>query len=432
MKFGVLQPVYKNKVPSIWLFNHYAVPPRFYPLARPYNFAKYLLENGYNVNIFAASKVHNSDVNLITGNEKLRNEIIDNINYIYLRTNDYSGNGLARIINMIQYTIGLFKVTKKFIQPDVIIATSVHPLTCVAGIRLAKKLKCKCIIEIADLWPLGLIEFGLLKKQSLVAKLLYKLERWIYKNADSIIFTMEGGKDYIIDNGWEKKGVDLAKINYINNGIDIDIYNKQKSEYIYTDSDLDDKNIFKILYTGSLGKANSLNYLVEAAKILNSKGYSNIKFIVFGAGYMKKELEKFCEDNNLRNVIFKGKVDKKFIPNILSKSNLNIFTGQPFDLYKYGLSLNKMFDYMAAGKPIISNIKCGHDNLEKYHCGVTVDGGSAEILAAGILNFYNMSSDEYDKYCENALNAAKEFDFKNLTKKLVRVIENIDNQKKVE
>lgn len=410
---------------KIWFFNHYAVPPSLYPLARPYNFAKHLLKKGHIVSIFAASTVHNSNLNLITNSEKYRKETLNGINYVYLKTSSYSGNGKSRIINMIQYTLGLFRVIKKFSRPDIIVATSVHPLACVAGIKIAKKYNCKCIIEIADLWPLTLIEFGLLKQQSIVAKVLYRLEHWIYKNADSIIFTMEGGKDYIVEKTRRKNDIDLSKINHINNGIDIEVYDKQKSDNFFIDKDLDDDSAFKILYTGSLGKANSPNYIVEAAKIIQDKGCSNVKFLIFGDGYMKEELERYCMNNGISNVIFKGKVDKKYIPNILSRGNLNIFTGQQVNMYKYGLSLNKMFDYMASGKPTISNIKCGYDNLEKYQCGITVGGGSAEILADGILKFYNMPLDEYNKYCVNALNAAKNFNFKNLTVYLDNLIGSI-------
>lgn len=171
-----------------------------------------------------------------------------------------------------------------------------------------------------------------------------------------------------------------------------------------------------------MGQANELSYLLEAAKIIQDKGVKNIKFILFGDGYQRKGLEQFAKDNNLQNVIFKGKVEKKYIPSILSRSDLNVFTGKHIYLYKYGLSLNKMFDYFASGKPILSNIECGYDLLEKYNCGETVKGGSSESLAEGILRFYNMPKEEYNIYCKNALKAAQDFDFKVLTDKLEKVI----------
>ena len=99
-----------------------------------------------------------------------------------------------------------------------------------------------------------------------------------------------------------------------------------------------------------------------------------------------------------------------------------MFTGKHIYLYKYGLSLNKMFDYFASGKPIVSNIECGYDMLKEYDCGITVNGGDPNALAEGILKFYNMPKEEYDTYCKNALKAAEDFDFKVLTDKLEKTI----------
>jgi glycosyltransferase involved in cell wall biosynthesis len=390
-------------------------------LARPFYFAKYLIKSGNNVRIFAASTVHNSDINLITSKTKFREERIDDIKYVYLKSSNYTGNGINRIINMFQYTIGLFNISGEFTKPDVIIATSVHPLACVAGIKIAKKYKCKCIVEIADLWPLSLIDLGIIEENSVIAKILYVLEHWIYKKADNIVFTMEGGKEYIADK-YKNYKIEPSKICYINNGVDLKEYYRQLSDNIYMDKDLDDIGTFKILYTGSLGMANAPIYIVRAAKIIKEKGYNDIKFIIFGSGYLKEELELYCKQNELNNVFFKGKVDKKYIPNILSKSDLNIFTGEQINLYRYGLSLNKMFDYIASGKPTVSNIKCGYDNLEKYNCGITVKGGSAAAIAEGILKIYNMTDEEYNEICKNAMTAAEHFDFKNLTSMMISVI----------
>ena len=114
-------------------------------------------------------------------------------------------------MNFFDYTIRLFTQTGKFNKPDVIMATSVHPLTCVAGIILAKKYHCPCVLEIADLWPLTLVEYGAMREGQLVTRALYALEHWMYKKADAVIFTMFGGKEYIQDMGWEKD-VDLDNL----------------------------------------------------------------------------------------------------------------------------------------------------------------------------------------------------------------------------
>jgi glycosyltransferase involved in cell wall biosynthesis len=400
---------------NIWILNHYADPSG----GRHYKFAQNLIKKGYNVKIFRASTIHNSNKNKIMDSRKYLCELHNNIPFIFIKARDYVGNGKQRVLNMVDYAHGLMSVSKEFDseKPDVIYASSVHPLSWLAGYKLAKRYNAKFIAETRDLWPETLVAMGRIKRNSIPAKILYSLEKFIYKRADKLIFTFPGGKDYV-----ESRGLDVSKVRYINNGVDIDEFNDNKLNCIFEDEDLNDNNTFKILYTGSMGIANSLDCLLDAAKLILERGHKDIRFILFGSGYQKEELEKYAKNNNITNAIFKGRVEKRYIPNILNKSNLNIFLGKNIYLYKYGLSVNKMFEYFASGKPVLSNIECGYDMLKKYNCGITVKGGSTEALAEGILKFYNMPKEEYGIYCANALRAAENFDFKILTDKLEKVI----------
>lgn len=405
---------------NIWFFNHYAVPPNLYPLARPYYFAKNLQKKGHKVTIFAASSVHLSGENLIKDHRSMKAQRIDGLRYVFLRARNYEGNGLQRILNFFDYTLRLFTQTKKFNKPDVILATSVHPLTCAAGILLARKYHCKCVVEIADLWPLALVDYGALKEGHPVTRMMYALEHWIYKKADAILFTTEGGKQYVKDKGWEK-GISMDKIYAINNGVNLEVYRRQEREEIYEDADLDRTDTFKVMYTGSMGVANSMYDILGAAEKLRDK--KEIQFLLFGGGYLEEELKQYCRKKELTNVLFKGKVDKKYIPNILSKGNLNIMTGDDNKVNEYGLSLNKMFDYIASGKPTISNIQTEFDLLEDNQCGKTTASRSPEDLAAAILEFYEMDREQMDVYCKNAERTIREYDFAYLTEKLEQLLE---------
>lgn len=404
---------------NIWLFNHYAVPPSLYPLARPYHFANFLQKKGHKVTIFAASSVHLSDENLIADGSPMKARRINGVRYVFLKARNYEGNGLQRILNFFDYTIRLFTQTGRFNEPDVILATSVHPLTCAAGILLARKYRCKCVVEIADLWPLTLVEYGAITEKNIVTRLLYGLEHWIYKKADAIIFTMAGGKQYIEDQGWADD-VSLDKVFYINNGVDLEKYRREERENVYPDEDLDRGDTFKVLYTGSMGIANGMYDLLDAAERLRDE--PKIQFILFGGGYLEEELKELAAKKRLSNVRFKGKVDKSYIPNILSRGNLNLMTGISDRVSAYGLSPNKLFDYMASGRPIVSNCATNFDILEENGCGVTIEGGSGEAMARAIRRFYEMPSEEYDKYCRNARRAAEQYDFKYLTDELEQIL----------
>lgn len=414
---------------KIWIMNHHATNSFYKKGGRDYWFAENLIKRGYEPTIFCANTRHNcSDVVKIDA-KKYGTKITKGIRYVFVKTTRYSGNGLDRIKNMVEFYKNLFAVAKENAKihgkPDVIIASSVHPLTLVAGIKIAKKFGVQCICEIRDLWPESIVAYGYLKKNSLIAKLLYYGEKWIYKKADKLIFTMEGGKDYIIERGWDKEHggpIDINKVHHINNGVNLEAYDYNKAHYTIDDEDLNRKDLFKIIYTGSIRKVNNVNSIVEAAKYLNKKMHENIMFLIYGDGTEKEKLEKYCTNNNLQNIKFKGFVEKSKIPYILSKSNLNIMHFDQNGIKKYGASLNKMFEYFASGKPTISDCKFGYDLIEKYNCGIVVDNANAQQLAEKIVEISKLSKEDYDVYCENAMKAANDYDFKILTQKLLDLL----------
>jgi len=231
---------------NVWILNHYSRLGS----GRHFKFAQNLTKRGYNVKIFAASTIHNSNKNRINDSRKYIEKTGNDVSCIYIKARDYKGNGKDRILNMFDYAYRLISVSKKFDseKPDIIYASSVHPLTWLSGYILSKRYDAKFIAETRDLWPETLIAMGQIKKNSIPAKILYTLEKFIYKKADRLIFTFPGGKDYV-----EEIGLDPSKVRYINNGVDLEEYNYNKEKYQYADEDLDDNSTFKILYTGSYG-----------------------------------------------------------------------------------------------------------------------------------------------------------------------------------
>ena len=405
---------------NIWIINHYGEPPTVGKYTRHYKFASELIKRGYNVRIFTSSAIHRTNINYINNKSEYLEQEIEGVPFVFVKTCNYEGTGKNRVINMFQYATRVLKVTKKFEKPDVIYASSPHPLTWLAGYKIAKRCNAKFIAETRDMWPETLVAMEAISENSIPARILYKIEKYIYKNADRLIFTMSGGKDYIKDKSWENQ-IDLNKVNHINNGIDLEEYNKNIIMYQINDSDVLNDEVFKVMYAGALGEANMVITILEAAKELQYIGIEDIKFLIYGSGYLEEKLKEYIQENNLKNVYFKGKVEKKYVPYILSRGQLNIIVGKDSYLYKYGFSQNKFFDYLASGKPIISNRDC-HKILDELKCGLTVEGESPEALAEGILKFYSMPKEEYDIYCKNASEIAQDYDFKVLTDKLEGVI----------
>lgn len=415
---------------KIWLWNHYATDMYKNQGGRHYWFAENLIKEGYDTTIFCANTYHNKTEFIDTKNKKFTTDVVNNIPFVFVKTTVALGNGVDRIKNMVLFYFNLFSVVREYIKlkgtPDLILASSVHPLTMVAGIQIAKKLGVPCICEVRDLWPEAIFSFNKVKEKSLLGRLLTKGEHWIYKNADALIFTKEGDTDYIIEKKWDEgQGGDifLEKCHYINNGVDLDGFMQSIVENKVEDDDLrTDK--FNVVYVGSIRPVNNVGNILDAASIL--KDEKDIQFLIYGDGNQRDMLEKRVIKEKLNNVKMKGFVNKQFIPYILSKASVNILNYSPTQYnWTRGNSSNKLFEYMASGKPIISSVKMGYSILDKYECGIELENGTSQELAKAILKIKNMSYGQYQSMSNNAKNGAGDFDFKILTNKLIQVIKSV-------
>lgn len=414
---------------KIWILNHYAIPPKFGGLNRHFYFSKNLKSMNVDTKIFTASKIHNSNNNFMSGQKGLSREVsFEGVKYEFVKTGEYSNNGIKRIFSFVQFPFNLMRCLHskhRTEMPDIIYASSPELFSTYFSILFAKKHKLPIIVEIRDLWPESIVEYSNFSKKNIIIKLLYRLEEWIYYKSDKLIFTFEGSKEYIINQKWDINSggrIDLNKIEYINNGVDLE---KFKSSKDCLADNLLESNKFKVVYTGSIRRVNSIFLIVEAAKVLKERGVNDVDFIIYGDGTERENLIKRCTELNLENIHFRKHVDKKFIPNILKKADATIIVGQHDSMNKYGMSANKVFDYMAAGKPIISNLDVGYDKILKYNCGIVIPDGDGTEIADAVLKVKNLNSEEYCTMCKNAELAALQFDYKTLSNKLYEIMRKI-------
>jgi glycosyltransferase involved in cell wall biosynthesis len=401
---------------KIWLINPVAMPPKYEVRIQTLKRAQYLIASGHDVTIIGGSYLHNTSINLITDKSKFIEAEYDGIKFIHIKTNNYSGNGILRFYNLILFNFRLFFLSKKFAKPDVIAQVASIPFDIILH-YVAKKFKANHIVDVVELWPESFVQYGLISKNNPLTKLAYLAEKWLYDHADEIVFSMEGGRDYIIEKGWDIDSggkINLNKVHYINNGVDLNDFDLNKKLYKFQDSDLEDDLLFKVIYLGSIRLANNIKLLIDAAELLKDK--KNIRFLIYGDGDDRDYLEEYCNNKQLNNVIFKQKwVELKYVPYVLSKSSLNILNYMPSKILKYGGSQSKSFQYMASGKPICSNIKMGYCPITKYNIGIAKDFNSVNEYANAILSFTEMDTAEYETIYVNARNAVKQYDYKNLT-----------------
>lgn len=397
---------------------------------RPFHFGRYMNSKSYKTTVFSASYLHFSDTNVIKDKSKFYTEDHSDVSFVFLKTPSSAKSTIYRVLNMIAYYKKLFRISKTISsrtgKPDVIIASSPHPLAMIAGIKIAKKYNIPCICEIRDLWPEAIFAFGNTAENSILGKLLIKGEQWIYKKADALIFLKEGDTDYLKERKWttDQGGkIDLKKCHYINNGVNLaEFYNLIKGQQLQDEDLLNNK--FNVVYTGAIRPVNNVGNIVKAAEIL--KENSEIQFLIYGDGSEYDQLKNEINSKKLTNIKLKGYVDKKFIPYILSNSSVNILN---YSESKYnwtrGNSSNKLFEYMASGKPIISTVKMGYSIITKHNCGIELDQNTPENLANAILKIKSLSNNQYHEMGQNAKNGAKEFDYKQLSNKLMNVLDTV-------
>ncbi len=413
---------------TVWIMNHYAGNMFTVGGGRHYSIAKYLKEQGYDPIVFCSNYDHFLRKNCFES-EKLWYEAIEpqtKIPYIFIKTREYSDNGIQRVLNMIDFYRGILKTAKQYAsekgKPSVIYASSVHPLTLVAGIKIAKHFGVKCISEVRDLWPESIIAYSSKwNRENPLMRILYAGEKWIYKKSDFVVMTWSGGYDYILDRGWQEK-IPESKVIHISNGVDLESYIRNIHDHPYKDADLCDPEHKCFVYTGSVRKVNNLGILLSAAEILQKKGETIARIIIYGDGNELETLKKEAQRMHLDNVVFEGKVKKEYIPSILSQCYATILHNSSTSLDKYGQSQNKFFEYLAAGHPILMTYSVGHSIINQYGCGIELKKQTPEAIAEVIVNLCALSKDKYDEYCNHAFSCSKMFDYKTLTNQLINVI----------
>ena len=408
----------KKKV--VWIVNEYNGPEGI--RTRQTILSQHLEKKGYEVYLICGSSDNKGGQNGIVEKKKFKYVESDGARYYVIKTSDYR-RSYERVLVAIQFQYRLWKLRKQLPTPDVIVSDFAGLFGNVF-LKWKKKYGTRVIYDILDLWPEGFIDMGYIKKDSVVAKILYQMEHKSYREADGVIFSFQGGRDYIIDKGWSKEvggDVNTDNIGYLNNGVDLESVDIQREQFILNDSDLDTDK-FKVIYLGSISAFNGLDVLVETAKRLQDRENDKVVILVYGYGNQEERLKKMVQEYGLSNIKFKGKLDKNYAMNLLSRGDLNVFTFTNTPLLKYGVSPNKLFMYFASGKPVLSMIKPAYDLVEEKKCGISVLN-DPEVVADAIVQFSEMDKMEYGIYCENARRTAKEYDYKNLVEVLVEHIE---------
>jgi glycosyltransferase involved in cell wall biosynthesis len=365
----------------VWILNHYALEPGGAGGTRHFSLAKHLPANGWKATILAASTEHGTGRQRLADGEAKKIERIGDVSFLWLRTGGYSGNGVDRIRNMLDYTRAVLARENlvSLDSPDAIIGSSVHPLAAWAGRKLAKRYGVPFIFEVRDLWPQTLIDMGRISSMHPATIALRWLEKSLYRSADRIIVLLPKASDYI-----EPLGIPSDKIIWIPNGVDLDNFPRAPAAKA--------SHSFTLMYFGAHGGANGLDNLLAAMRIVqDDPAGGNIVLRLIGHGPLKPSLMAMANDLMLENVRFEDSVSKSAIPALAAEADAFVFNLIDAPVFKYGISSNKLFDFMAAQRPVLFCCASSNNPIAEAGAGFTVPPENPEALAAAILEMASLA-----------------------------------------
>lgn len=405
---------------KILYINHYAGSPHHGMEYRPYYLATNWVKQGHQVAVVAANYSHLRHKNIdISNNNKYKFESIDGIDYIWCNTPKYNGNGLKRLINIFTYLYRLFKFRKHLItqfKPDVVIASSTYPFDTVIAKYIARKSQAKFIYEIHDLWPLTLIELSGMSKYHPLIMLMQLAENYGYKKCDKVVSLLPNANEYMF-----KHGLAQDKFIYIPNGIELANLTKSELPNSHFKQIQAMKTKYKYLlgYAGGMGESNALEYLLDAIKLMPSD--QSIGFVLVGDGNLKEDLIKQTANDD--RVLILPPIDKNQVQDFLSYMDVLYIGWHDSPIYRFGISPNKIFDYMLSKKPILHSVNASNDLVKIANCGVSVRAQDPVAIRDGIKQLINLGANNREILGINGYNyVCANHDYQILARKFLQKI----------
>lgn len=369
---------------NIWIVNHYADAPDRQS-TRTYDLARKLVGRGHHVTIFSAGFSHYSfKEERVPANKNWVTEECNGVRFIWLRTFPYQKNDWRRMLNMASFCWRTFWAACKLRdKPDVVSGVSVHPFAALTGWFLSVITGSRFFVEITDLWPEVLIDFGMLSRRSPITWMLRRLEKFLYRRAERILMIWPRTEEYV-----QPLGISPEKVVWLPHVAELSRYAS------LTPYDGIVRERFTVMYLGSFVSFMDMKNILHAAKVLQDEGRDEIQFVLVGGGTDKRELEELAAELKLRNVQFTGLVPKAEIVKVMSSADAYIVSLRDVPLLRYGISLNKACDYLASGRPTVFAGNPGYDPIKEAMAGISVLPNEPTALAAGITQLLALTPEE--------------------------------------
>jgi glycosyltransferase involved in cell wall biosynthesis len=341
-------------------------------------------------------------------------ETIDGVTYCWVAGPRYErAISLGRIINMVAFALRLERLpVAKLPRPDAILVSSPSLFPLPVAARWARRFGARLAFEVRDIWPLTIRELGGLSTRHPLVVLMQWLEDFGYRSADVVISVLPAAADHMVS-----RGMDPAKFHYLPNGIDLDAA-RGDGDAPSVVRDAIRPGAFTVGFVGTLGRANVLETLIDAARLVEPDG---VQVVVVGHGPEREQLVARAGD--AANVAFVGPVAKEQVAPTLALFDACYVGYRRSPLYRFGVSPNKLYDYMAAGRPVLFAADAANQPVQEADCGRTIAPEDPEALAEAIRSLAAASADERARLGANArAYVAERHDYARLAERLAEVL----------
>jgi len=372
----------------IWYVHPYAGGPGIGRYDRPFHLSKHWNAEGVKSVVITPSFHHLLDAEFTRGKARF-----SEVCYEFLACPTYQGNRLGRLVNMAWFAVMLIistpRLVRRYGKPSLIIASSPHPYMFPSTHLLARLLGARSVFEVRDLWPLSLVELANLSPLNWLVKITGWIERFAYKRADYVVSLLPCTLEYM-----EKLGLDEGRWRYIPNGVEPEGNNDSSSDEACVNLakswQIEGRTV--IVYAGALGVPNAVESLVEGLGRVPAQQRRKLGVIIVGRGERQAFIRKLISDCQLSEsaAVFE-QVPKTTIQSLLKLATAGYISLRPQPLFRFGVSPNKLFDYMLASIPVIYAIKSGNDPVAEAGCGLSVDPANPGEIAGALMQLCSLS-----------------------------------------
>lgn len=381
-----------ERTPVVWFVNQYAGSPHHGMEFRHYELGRQLVKLGARVVVISASYSHLfAHPPAVRATYQL--EEVDGLTYCWVRVPPYGrAISVGRVRNMVVFMLRLFRLpTRRLPPPDAIVVSSPSLFPILPASLWGRRAGRRLVFEVRDIWPLTLQELGGLSRLHPLVAVMDWFERFAYRVADTVVSVFPAAAPHYLD-----RGMAPGKLRVVPNGASPDAFLEPDRPAPKQVRAVVESGAFTVGFVGTLAVANAIENLIDAARLLAD---AHVRFVIVGNGSEGGRLRSLAAD--LPNVTFVGPVGKPEVPATLRAFDLCYIGYQRSPLYRFGISSNKVFDYMAASRPIVLAADAANDWVQAAGCGITVPPDDPAALASAIRIMQGMPAAELSRLGAN-------------------------------